>query len=304
MLSIRARAARVLVRSGVKSLRTLPIDQRRAHIERLAGRFKPPKGTVVTPFEAPGLSGEWVGVPASSVRRVILYVHGGAFCLGSPASHRKLVAQICAEGRARALSLAYRLAPENPFPAALEDAAAAYRRLREGGIAPERIALAGDSAGANIVLAALITLRDAGEPLPAAVVCISPPTDLTGASESLASRARLDPLVSLEAMIPLMRAYMGSAQPSNPLVSPLLADLRGLPPLLIQVGSREILHDDSLRFALKAREANVDVTLEVGQELWHVWHAAAPYVPEARSAIASIGRFLRERIPDEFFPLV
>ncbi len=178
----------------------------------------------------------------------------------------------------------------------------AYRYLRGSGIAPERIAFAGDSAGGNIVLASLIMLRDAGEPLPAAAVCLSPPTDFTAASESLTNRARLDPLLRLETLIPMLRAYVGSAQPSNPLLSPLLGDLRGLPPLLIQVGSREILHDDSLRFALKAKEAKVDVTLEVGKDLWHVWHAAAPFVPEAKTAVARIGRFLRERIPDEPFP--
>ena len=299
MLSIRARAARVLVRSGVKSLRRLPIRERRARIERLAGRFKLPRGTVVAPLRATGLRGEWVSVPASSTNRVILYLHGGAFCMGSSASHRKLVALICAQSHARALSLDYRLAPEHPFPAALEDAAAAYRWLLASGIASRRIAFAGDSAGANIALAALIMLRDAGDPPPAAAACISPPTDLTAGSASLTSRARLDPLVSVEAMVPLLRAYEGSADPGNPLVSPLLADLHGLPPLLIQVGSREILHDDSLRFARKAREANVDVTFEVGHQLWHVWHAAAPYVPEARAAILRIGRFLRERIPDE-----
>jgi acetyl esterase/lipase len=218
--------------------------------------------------------------------------------MGSSRSHRNLVAHICARSQARALSLDYALAPEHPFPAALEDTLAAYRFLLSEGVTPSRIAFAGDSAGANLVLAALITLRNAAEPLPAAVVCLSPPTDFTGASESLLSRACLDPMVNLESVIPLCRAYVGNMPPDDPCLSPLFANLAGLPPLLIQVGSHEILYDDSVRFAEKAREAGVDVRLEVGNQLWHVWHAAVPYVPESANAIRRIGQFIREHIPD------
>jgi acetyl esterase/lipase len=207
------------------------------------------------------------------------------------------VARICAAGQATALSLDYALAPERPFPAALEDVHAAYRYLLDEGIAADRIAFAGDSAGANLVLASLIILRDAGEPLPAAAVCISPPTDFTLASESLVTRARLDPLVNVDALAPLCRAYANGASADDPRISPLLADLGGLPPLLLQVGSHEVLYDDSVRFAAKARAAGVDVRLEVGRQLWHVWHATAPYVPEARRAIGQIGAFIREHIP-------
>ncbi len=298
MLSVRARAVRALIKMNVKPARKLSIEERRARVNRFVGMTRPPRRTFVEPVVEPGFRGEWVSRPSSRADRIVLYLHGGAFCLGSPASHRNLIAHVCARAGARALSLDYRLAPEHPFPAALEDTLEAYRYLRRSGIAPERIAFAGDSAGANLVLAALIALREAGEPLPAAGVCISPPTDLTGASESLTARARLDPVVSVGSVTPLLRAYVGSASPKDPLISPLLADLHGLPPLLIHVGTREILHDDSLRFARKAREAGVDVTLEVGEELWHVWHASVPYVPEAGAAIRSIGRFLRESIAD------
>jgi acetyl esterase/lipase len=218
--------------------------------------------------------------------------------MGSPASHRNLVAHICACGEARALSLDYRLAPEHPFPAALEDTVEAYRYLRRSGVAAERIAIIGDSAGANLALAALINLRDAVDPLPAAAVCISPPTDLTGGSESLQTRARLDPMLRLETVVPFLRAYVGGSLPRDPLISPLWADLHGMPPLLIHVGSHEILHDDAVRFAEKAKEAGVDVRLEVWDQLWHVWHASVPHVPEAREAIRCIGRFLRDHIPD------
>ena len=298
MLSIRARAFRVLVRQGTRSTRKLSLEQRRAQMDRLAAMARLPKGTVISSLDAPGLSGEWVRVPQSRADRVILYLHGGAFCMGSPASHRNLVAWICARAEARALSLAYPLAPEHPFPAALEHTAAAYRSLRARGVAPERIVFAGDSAGANLVLASLLMLRDDGEPLPAAAVCISPPTDLTGGSPSLVSRARLDPMVRLESVGPLCTAYVGAARPDDPLVSPLAADLRGLPPLLIHVGTHEILFDDSMRFTRKAAAAGVDVRLEIGEELWHVWHAAAPYVPESMRAIQHVGEFLRRQVPD------
>jgi monoterpene epsilon-lactone hydrolase len=298
MLSIRARAFRALVRRGTRSSRKLSLEQKRRQMDRLATLARLPKGTEVVPLDAPGLRGEWVRVPQSRADRVVLYHHGGAFCMGSPASHRNLVAWICQSAGARALSLDYPLAPEHPFPAALEHTRAVYRYLRARGVSPQRIVFAGDSAGGNLVLASLLMLRDAGEPLPAAAVCLSPPTDLTGGSPSLVSRARLDPMVELESVGPLCRAYIGGARADDPLVSPLAADLHGLPPLLIQVGSHEILFDDSLRFARKAARAGVDVLLEVGHQLWHVWHAAAPYVPESMSAIQRIGEFVRRQLPD------
>jgi epsilon-lactone hydrolase len=298
MVSIRARAVRALIKVGSKPARKMSLEERRERIDHFAGRFRPPHGTLVTPVEEPGVRGEWISARRSRDDRVVLYLHGGAFCLGSLASHRNLVAYICAQGGARAFSLDYRLAPEHPFPAALDDTIAGYRYLLKLGIHPSRIAMAGDSAGGNLVLAAALQLRDAGEPLPAAIVCISPPTDFTASSKSLVSRAKMDPLVSLELVVPLCRAYAGELNPSDPRLSPLSGDLHGLPPLLIQVGTHEILHDDSVRFAAKAREAGVDVKLEVWDQLWHVWHAAVPYVPESLKAIRRIGQFLRERIPD------
>ncbi len=298
MVSMRARAVRALIRLNVRTGRPLSLEQRRARIEKRTSAVRLPEGTTVEQLETPGVRGEWVSVPGSRADRVILYLHGGAFCMGSPASHRNLVARICATARGRCLSLDYRLAPEHPFPAAVEDALAAWRFLRAAGIRPQRAAFAGDSAGANIVLSILLTLRDAGEPLPAAAVCISPPADLTGASVSLRTRAWLDPMITVQSVEPFLRAYVGKVDPADPRVSPLLGNLRGLPPLLIHVGTREILHDDSLRLASKARAAGVDARLEIGKGLWHVWHAAAPLVPEASEAIRGIGAFLRERIPD------
>ncbi len=277
----------------------MSLEARRERLERATRRSTPPRGMRVAAVVERGVRGEWVSGPVSLEDRVILYVHGGAFCMGSPVSHRSLVGHICVHSQARAFSLDYRLAPEHPFPAAVEDTVAAYRYLLSLGLPPGRIAFAGDSAGGNLVLAALIALRDAGEALPAAAVCISPPTDLGGSSASLLTRAHMDPLLKLEAVLPLRRAYVDDERAADPLASPLRADLHGLPPLLIHVGSHEILYDDSVRFAAKAREAGVDARLEVGEELWHVWHAAVPYVPESLRAIRTIGRFVREHIPDE-----
>jgi acetyl esterase/lipase len=299
MVSIRARAVRALIRLNVRNGRSLTLEERRVRIDRRASMAPLPAGTTVEPFEASGVRGEWVYAAGSRGDRVILYLHGGAFCVGSLRSHRGLIARVCAAAGACALSLDYRLAPEHPFPAALEDALAAYRHLAAGEPGHSRMALCGDSAGANIILSALVMLRDAGDPMPAAAVCISPPTDLTGSSASLRTRARLDPMITMEMVTPLLRAYALNADTADPRLSPLLADLHGLPPLLIHVGSREILHDDSLRFANKASHAGVDVRLEIGRGLWHVWHAAAPWVPEADAAIRRIGSFLREHIPDE-----
>ena len=300
MLSIRARAVRALIQRSARSTRELTLEERRRRIDRLASRVGPPRGTLVESLQAPGLRGEWVSVPRSREDRLVLYLHGGAFCMGSPLSHRGLVGLICRQAGARALSLDYALAPEHPFPAALDDTLGAWRYLRARGIPADRIVLAGDSAGANLVLVTLLMLRDAGEALPAAGVCLSPPTDFTGGGESVTSRAHLDLLVKLDSVVPLLRSYAGSLKVDDPRLSPLFADLSGLPPLLVMVGSHEILYDDSVRFVQKARESGVDARLVVGEKLWHVWPAAAPWVPEATRAVASIGRFIREQVPDRF----
>ena len=299
MVSFRARAMRALIRAGTRSVPSMTIEQRRERMERISRRTAAPRGTEIRAVQDGAVRGEWVIGRAASADRVILYLHGGAFCMGSPASHRNLVARIGAAAQARALSLEYRLAPEHPFPAALDDTLAAYRYLLGMGIPNRRVVIAGDSAGANLTLAALVALRDAGIALPAAAVCISPPTDLGGTGESLVTRASLDPMLKVEAVRPLAHAYVvDDARVADPLVSPLRADLRGLPPLLIQVGSDEILYDDSVRLARKAKDAGVEVTLEVGHRMWHVWQASVPYVPEAVAAIRSIGRFILRAVPD------
>jgi len=234
------------------------------------------------------------GTPAGD--RVLLYFHGGGYQIGSPATLRRMVALLAADAQARVLSVDYRLAPEHPFPAAVDDAVAAYRWLLGGGTDPATVALAGDSSGGGLALATLVALRDAGEPMPAAAFAISPWTDLALTGESLRTRAAAEMMVRPDGMPETAALYLAGADPRHPHASPLYADLRGLPPLLIHVGDAEVVLDDSTRFAARAREAGVDVTLEVWDEMPHVWHAFAGLLPEADQAIARAGRWLRARL--------
>jgi epsilon-lactone hydrolase len=228
--------------------------------------------------------------------RVVLYLHGGGYVIGSPRSHRHLAAAIATAGQAAALLLDYRLAPEHPYPAAVDDAAAAYRWLLDQGIAPGQIVIAGDSAGGGLTVAALLALRDARLPQPAGGVCISPWVDLTCSGASYRTKAGADPIVQRTGVEEMARAYLGAAAPRTPLASPLFADLRGLPPpLLIHVGSDEVLLDDSTQLADRARAAGVDATLEVWDRMIHVWHWFLPMLDEAQDAVDGIGRFIRMR---------
>ena len=207
--------------------------------------------------------------------RVVLFLHGGGYSLGSARSHRNLGKRIAYAARARVVLPDYRLAPEHVFPAAVEDAVAAYRWLLATGVEPERIAVAGDSAGAGLALALLVSLRDAGAPLPACAVLLSPFADLECRGESYATLAELDPIVSREMGLGMGRVYIGDREPSDPLASPVNAALDGLPPLLIQVGSREVVLDDARAIERHAREAGVLAKLDVWPGMVHVWHLFA-----------------------------
>jgi acetyl esterase/lipase len=195
----------------------------------------------------------------------------------------------------RVLSLNYRMAPEHPFPAAVDDAVAAYKWLLDQGIKPTNIAIAGDSAVGGLALATLVAIRDAGHPVPAAGVGISPWVDMEGTGETMTTRAAVDPVVQKEGLLGMAKLYLGDADPKNPLAAPLHANLAGLPPLLIQVGDHETLLDDSNRIAERARKAGVDVTLKVWDEMPHVWHLFAPILPEGQQAIDEIGAFFQAR---------
>lgn len=254
-----------------------------------------PEGVTCTPVEAGGVSAEWSVAAGAAEDKVIVYVHGGGYVMGSAGSHRDMTGRLSKAAGARVLSLNYRMAPEHPFPAAVDDTVAAYKWLLDQGIKPANIAIAGDSAGGGLAFAALLAIRDAGHPVPAAGVGISPWVDMEGTGESMTTRAVVDPVVQKEGLLGMAKLYLGTADPKNPLAAPLHANLAGLPPLLIQVGDHETLLDDSNRIAERARKAGVDVTLKVWDEMPHVWHLFAPILPEARQAIDEIGAFFQAR---------
>jgi monoterpene epsilon-lactone hydrolase len=233
-------------------------------------------------------------MPVSDRKRHVLYLHGGAYAIGSPSCYRHLTWRIAAAARACVLAIDYRLAPEHPFPAALEDAERAYRWLLSGGAEPRHVVVMGDSAGGGLVLALLMKLRDAGCALPAAAVALSPWTDLALTGASLALNARADPMINVKAVPGLARNYLAGADPRNPYASPLYGDPAGLPPTLIQVGSDEVLRDDATRMADKMRSAGCRVELEIWPRMPHVWHVFAPLLPEARKAIARMGSFVAQ----------
>jgi acetyl esterase/lipase len=282
---------RIRNRLGDQSGR-LDVARARADVESLAAMFKPLGPIQCEPCAANGVPAEWI-VPAEvEPGRAILYLHGGSFNSGSIASHRTLSGNVALACKARALLIDYRLAPEHPFPAGVEDTVAAYDWLLAQGNAPGQLVVAGDSAGGTLTLALLVHLRDHGQALPAAAVCLSPAPDLTFSSESWTFNARKDVMLDARKERQAVEIYLRGADPRTPLASPYYADLRGLPPLLIQVGSSEVLLSDAERLAEKARAAGVDVTLEVWPGMQHEWQFTARIMPEGRRAIARVGEFV------------
>ncbi len=282
----------------VKRMRARPrqldqtVAQSRANFEKMSRSFKPAADASFERVDAAGVAAEWVSTDASRRLPVILFFHGGGYCIGSADTHRDLVSRLCTAAAARALSVDYRLAPEHPFPAAVDDGVAAYRWLRAQGVPASSIVLAGDSAGGGLALATLLALKQAGDELPAGGVCMSPVTDHTKSGESMRTKVDLDPMVHPTSSTAYSNLYLAGADAQAPLASPLFADLRGLPPLLILVGTSEVLLDDSTRFAEKAKAAGVSVELEVWDEMIHIWPYFAAILPEARQAIERMGAFI------------
>jgi phosphinothricin tripeptide acetyl hydrolase len=274
------------------------VAEKRAQYDRAERVFPVPsdvgvKTVTIKPVQGPEIAGEWLEPPAAREHAALLYLHGGGYVIGSPRSHRHLAAALARAAGAATLLPDYRLAPEHPFPAAIEDAVAAYRWLLERGALPERTVIAGDSAGGGLTVATLLALRDRGLPRPAAGVCISPWVDLTCTAPSYVSKAASDPIVTGEGVGLMARAYLGATDPKTPLASPLFADLAGLPPLLVQVGSEEVLLDDAVGLAERAKTAGVAATLEVWPNMIHVWHWFFPMLDEGQRAIDGAGAFVR-----------
>jgi len=241
-----------------------------------------------------GVPGEYSIVPGSDPSRVLIFFHGGGYCAGSILSHRRMVTEAGRAAGMRTLAIAYRLAPENPFPAAYDDVLKAWRFLRNQGIPAARIAIGGDSAGAGLAVALINQLRDAHEELPACVWLVSPWTDLTMSGSTLASKDAVDPLIRKDYLNELADAYLPAGiDRKDPRVSPLYADLRCFPPTLIQVGSAETLLDDATRFAAVAGAADVPVTLEIWPYMIHAWHLWNAHLEPGRRALVSAGAFIR-----------
>jgi acetyl esterase/lipase len=274
------------------------IDHERTWLQETMAQYGPKVELKSSAVRAGSVPAEWLVLPGSLTDRVVLYFHGGAYCLGSLDTHRGLAGTVASASQARALLIDYRLAPEHPFPAAVLDVQAAYNWLLDQGVAPEQVALAGDSAGGGLVLALMVSTRDAGQPLPAAGVCLSPWADLTLSGRSWTTNARRELLLSAVKMRQMGQLYLGDADPRTPLASPLYADLAGLPPILIQVGGDEALLSDAEEVALRAKAAGVEVELEVWPGMFHVWQLTSRAIPEARQAIERIGAFLQTRFAE------
>lgn len=285
----------------IEKLKAVPVDptasvgRRRGAMEKAAFRLDP--DIKAEPVIAGGVPGEWVTAPGADTGRNILYLHGGGYMIGSIKTHRCLAGWISRAAQARVLIIDYRLAPENPHPAAVEDALAAYRFMLDSGVNPSRSVVAGDSAGGGLTVAALLAIRDAKLSLPAAAVCISPWVDMEGSGESMKTKAAVDPMVSNGNLGEMAAAYLGGKDPRTPLASPLYADLKGLPPMLIQVGTSEVLLDDASRLAERARQAGVEVVYEPWENMIHVWQIFLPMLDEAKQAVDRIGEYVRSKTP-------
>ncbi|HEX4872258.1 MAG TPA: alpha/beta hydrolase [Nevskiaceae bacterium] len=297
-LSLRARLLPPLVRLMIGRIfqRPRPVAARRAALARVAAinHLPAPRGSRWIAGQLGGRRSVQVDNPRRGARGTLLYFHGGGYLVGSPESHRPVLLALANRGALTVHAPDYRLAPEHPFPAAVEDALAAYRELLERGLQPGEIVIGGDSAGGGLTLACCLAARAAGLPLPAGLLLFSPWVDLTASGASMVSQASRDPVLSPSAIDDFVGPLMGGADRAQPLASPLFADLAGLPPVFIQATDREILADDARRLHRALAAAGVTSTLQEWQGLWHVWQIFAGLLPEADQALADGAGFLRQ----------
>jgi monoterpene epsilon-lactone hydrolase len=273
------------------------VEDSRKGLELLASLAKLPKDVKLDHINIEGMESVWISVPESEPDKVVLYLHGGGYMEGSLTSHQDLAMRISRAAKVKVLVVGYRLAPEHPFPAAVEDAVKSYLWLIEDQkINPNKIVIAGDSAGGGLTLVTLIKLRDENISMPAAGVCLSPWTDLALTGESLIRNAKVDPFLKFYDMVFMAELYVGDNDPKNPYISPLYADPHDLPPILLHVGTAELIEDDSTRFAEKAKKEGVDITLEVFDNMIHVFQAFADWAPEGQEAIEKIGKYIQEKL--------
>jgi epsilon-lactone hydrolase len=297
LISLRARLVRLMSRQYFKRITPdTEVAELRKSWDELSSNLKIANRVRRREAQVDDMYCEWLVPEKCDEAPAILYLHGGIYMLGSATTHRRMVSFIALEAGMRALIPNYRLAPEHPFPAAIEDATLIYRKMLEKGIPPKRIVIGGDSAGGGLTMATLLALKNSGEPLPGAAFLLSPWLDLAAEGETLVTRAELDPWFDPDNMPEMVRRYCGDKNPKAPLISPLYGDLSGLPPILIQVGDHEILLSDSTRMADRLSDAGCNVTLQVWPEMWHVFQYFVGQMPESRRAINDIAAFLKQHI--------
>lgn len=297
-MSVKDRLALAGLFAQEGTLENLGWPEQRARFDMLSSLMPPVDGFEAEPATVGTIKGEWVR--AKHVRRsdaALLYLHGGGYLIGSPKSHRHMLGPLSADSGLPVFAADYRLAPEHPFPAAVDDAVAAYKGLLNSGIAADKLAIAGDSAGGGLTIAMLVAARDQGLPMPAAAVAISPWADLSQGGEAYRARAARDPIIKKDGLDEMAAAYLAGADAKSPLASPVFAELKRLPPLLIQVGTEEALYDDAAQLKSRAESVGVEVSFESWGGMIHVWHIFHPVLSEGRDAIARAGAFLKERIP-------
>lgn len=271
---------------------TPDINDVRRGFEEMLTQFPPAPGVKFEPVSLDGIPAKWCIPAGAAPSRALLYLHGGGYAVGSSTAYGPLTSQLAARLKARVLIPDYRLAPEHLYPAALEDTVSSYRWLLDHGVPAHAIALAGDSCGGGLTMATLVSIRDAGLPLPIGAAIISPWVDLEVSSQSFISKAGEDPFLNADGLRGMAGAYLGEASPRTPGASPVFANLAGLPPLLIQAGSAEVLLDDSTRLAALAGAAGVKVRLDIWPDMFHVWHCYAPVLDEAAEALDDAAAFL------------
>ena len=294
-LSIRARLMRSLSRRYFANIDAQMADpvHLRHRLERLTRRFPKPKGVAISQTKIADVPSMSLTPRNSSDAGLLLYLHGGAYVMGSPVTHRNLVSNIAAKAGVKALLPDYRLAPEHRFPAAIEDATSVYKALLADGHHPQNIIVAGDSAGGGLTMGMLLSLRDEGAPLPAGAFLLSPWLDLTASGESMETRRHLDPWFCKEDVAFVAHYYSDADKLTHPQVSPVFADMHGMPPICIQVGDHEVLLSDSTRLADNIRAAGGEVDIEVFDQMWHVFQVFHPVMPESRMAISTLAVKMR-----------
>lgn len=296
MSSLRARLIRSLTSRYIRriDLAHADIGKMRKRLDQMGRLSRAGRNVSIQEDELYGLKVEWYRPENAQSGKILLYLHGGAFVLGSCDSHRKLVTQIARAGRIDAVLPEYRLAPEHPYPAGLQDCLGVYRALLDYGYNPANIVVAGDSAGGGLTMSLMLELRHGGLPLPGAAVLLSPFLDLTASGESVTTRADQEPWFRVEDLDVVIKYYCPDEELEDPLISPVFANVAGMPPTLVQVGDDEILLSDSTRIAEKMEAAGVKVDLQVFPEMWHVFQLFIGKMPESRGAVDKIGAFIQD----------